>query len=395
MQHSLIETMEAFQQKIYRTFTDKFHRIPLMVASPGRINIIGEHTDYNDGFVMPASIDKTISFALATNDQSTTCRIFSVDQQDAFTFDTKNIQRQEEGWANYVLGIVAEIQQLTQKTIPGFDAVFGGNIPIGAGLSSSAALECSLAYGLNQLFDLQLSNWEIAKIGQRVEHNYVGVQCGIMDQFASTMGKKDVVLRLDCLTLDYETYPLNLGDYQLLLCNTNVYHSLASTEYNRRREECSEGVTAVQKRHPEINSLRQVTDNHLKEVENEVSPVILKRCRYILQENQRVLDASQALQNNDLQKLGQLLYASHKGMQHKYEISCPELDFLVDQTRDKDYILGARMVGGGFGGCTLNIIHKEKIEEFLAEASAAYQHAMGRELTPYVVTLGDGAHLLD
>jgi len=395
MQHSLTDIMEAFQQKIYRTFTEKFQRTPLMVASPGRINLIGEHTDYNYGFVMPASIDKTISFALGANDQSTTCRILSVDQQDTFVFDTQNIERQQEGWANYVLGVVAEIQQLTQKKLPGFDAVFGGNIPIGAGLSSSAALECSLGYGLNQLFDLGLSRWEIAKIGQRVEHKYVGVQCGIMDQFASVMGKQDVVLCLDCLTLDYETYPLDLGDYQLLLCNTNVYHSLASTEYNRRREECSEGVAAVQKCHPEVESLRQVTEAHLQEIATDVSPVVFKRCRYILQENQRVLDASKALQENDLERLGQLLYASHAGMQHEYEISCPELDFLVDQTRDKDYILGARMVGGGFGGCTLNIIRTDKIEDFLAEAGIAYQQAMGRELTPYLVQLGDGAHLLD
>lgn len=386
--------MEEFQQHIYNTFKEKFSNNPILVAAPGRINLIGEHTDYNNGFVLPASIDKTITYALAKNGLPTKCRIFSVDQQERFSFETSALTALNGGWQNYIIGVVAKLQEISGKQLSGFDAIFGGNIPIGAGLSSSAALECGLAYGLNQLFNLRLSRWEIIKLCQKAEHEYVGVQCGIMDQFASVMGRRDGALRLDCLSLEYEVFPLELGDYQLLLCNTNVHHSLSGSEYNRRRAECWEGVQAVQKRHPEVQSMRQVTAAYLQEIEADVSPIILRRCRYILKENQRVLDASAALQQQDLQKLGELLYESHAGMQYEYEISCPELDFLVDATRDKDYILGARMVGGGFGGCTLNIIRQDKIQEFLSEISPAYKTFAGLTMTSYLVTLGEGVHVV-
>jgi galactokinase len=362
----------------------------LVVQAPGRINIIGEHTDYNDGFVLPAAIDKHLTFTLTTNGHPTAVNIKAIDLNETFSFDLSDFQRISNGWQNYVMGVVAELQQLG-GAIRGFDATFSSMVPIGAGMSSSAALEASLATGLNALFQLGLDQWQIIKACQRAEHNYAGIQCGIMDQFASVMGKANHVMRLDCRSLEFEYFPFELGDYELLLLNSKVSHALASSEYNTRRAECEAGVAAIQKKHPAVQSLRDVSPALLTEMQPSLPPPIFQRCSHVVSENQRVIAATQALKSRDFQTLGALLYASHKSLSQDYAVSCPELDFLVDQTKDKDYILGSRMMGGGFGGCTLNLIKKAHTPEFTAWISRAYRNQFGIDIAVYQVAVSDGA----
>ena len=365
----------------------------IRAISPGRINLIGEHTDYNGGFVLPAAIDKNIHVNVNKNGHLTHCLAQSLDLNEQFHFDLSNLSPVSRGWQNYILGVTAELQKLGAK-LEGFNCSFGGNIPIGAGLSSSAALGCSLALALNELFDLGFSRIQLIEATQLAEHNFVGTKCGIMDQFASMMGKANTVIKLDCSNLDYEYFPLDLEKYQLLLINTKVSHSLADSEYNTRRAECEEVVSILQKTHPEITTLRDVTPQLLEQYKSDFRQITYQRANYILQENKRVVLATQALENKDFKELGQLIYDSHEGLQHDYEVSCKELDFLVDQTRDKDYILGARMMGGGFGGCTLNIIESDKIETFVQQVIPAYREKFGVIPEYYIVNIGDGAQLV-
>ena len=308
-------------------------------------------------------------------------------------FDLNDLQPVDQAWANYILGVVKELQALGAP-ISGFDAVFEGDVPIGSGMSSSAALECSFAFALNSLFHLDFDRWTLIKAAQRAEHNFVGTKCGIMDQFSSMMGKKDQVMLLDCRSLDFEYLPCALGDYQLVLLNTNVSHSLASSEYNTRRKECESGVSLLQEQFPTIQSLRDVTMEMFEEGMPRLPIKIAQRCKHVISENDRVLEAAQALKTGDFNRLGQLIYASHRSLQHDYEVSCPELDFLVEQTRLKDYVLGARMMGGGFGGCTINLIEKQKRSIFQEEMAAAYQEQFGIELTPYLVQIENGAEVM-
>lgn len=360
-------------------------------ASPGRINLIGEHTDYNDGFVLPGAIDKKISFALAKNGHPDLCRVYSMDMDDSIEFSLDSLQKAVEGsWKNYIIGVAAELMIAGAK-FEGFDAVFAGDIPLGAGLSSSAALECSLATGLNLLFNLGFNQLEIIHIAQMAEHHYAGVECGIMDQFASVMGEKDQVFLLDCRTKEYEHFPLDLAGYQLLLLDTCVEHSLAGTAYNERRSQCEMGASILQKSDPEIVNLRDVTLLQLQKHRADIPAIVYQRCLHVIEENERVHQACLAMSDKDIPRLGTLLYQSNDSLSKGYEVSCLELDFLVDFTRDRPEILGARMMGGGFGGCTLNLVESSQKESFIDSISAAYLEETGISLKTYAVSLEDGA----
>ncbi|MBZ9730370.1 galactokinase [Salegentibacter sp. JZCK2] len=370
----------------------KNFKAEVKVASPGRINLIGEHTDYNQGFVMPSAIDKKIHFKFRKNDSDNLVRIYSETFETYVEFDLNQISKRKKSWENYLLGVIDEIKKVGKK-FKGFDCIIKSELPIGAGISSSAALECGFAGGLNSLFDLNLSQMEIVKLSQRAENNFVGNNCGIMDQFASVMSKKDHFIKLDCQSLEAEFIPAEIQNCKLLLLNTNVSHNLADSEYNTRRQECENAVAIIQKKYTEVNSLRQVSFEMLEEFKEKIGPISLKRCRYVLEENKRVQDTEKALRSGDLKALGKLMYASHRGLQHQYEVSCPELDFLVDFSEDKSFIYGSRMMGGGFGGCTINLIETDKIEHYVEEVEKAYQEKFNITPTPITVVPDAGTQI--
>ena len=363
------------------------------VHSPGRINLIGEHTDYNNGLVLPAAIDKGVTFVIHRNQTPHSINVTASNMNEKFSFESTTETFNESGWKNYVIGVVKELQKIGCQ-LEGFDAEFSGDVPIGSGTSSSAALECSLAFGLNTLFDLKLDNWQIIKACQLAEHNYVGTKCGIMDQFASVMGKASQAMLLDCQSLKYEYYPCDLGDYEFLLLNTNVSHSLATSEYNTRREECEEGLHILNNHGKIHSSLRGVTKLFLEANKSRLPEHIYNRCLHVVSEIYRVRVATEALKIQDLPTLGKLMYSSHESLQNQYHVSCAELDFLVDCARENETILGSRMMGGGFGGCTINLIKKDDTNAFIEKTSELYQNKFRLELTPYQVVIGDGAKIL-
>ncbi|APS40589.1 galactokinase [Salegentibacter sp. T436] len=359
------------------------------VASPGRINLIGEHTDYNHGYVMPTAIDKKIFFEFKKNASDSICRIFSITFNSYFEFNLNDITRSNQSWQNYLLGVTEEIQKIGGK-LRGFDCIINTELPIGAGISSSAALECGFASGLNQIFNLKLTKLQIVELSQRAENNFVGSNCGIMDQFASVMSKKDHIILLDCKTLETEYIPADFKNCKLLLLNTNVSHSIADSEYNTRRAECEEAVRIISKIYAEITSLRQVNFDMLSEFKHELTGKAYQRCTYVLKENERVLKASEAMKRGHLKEFGELMYQSHEGLQHNYEVSCSELDFMVAYAKNKNFIYGSRMMGGGFGGCTINLIEADKIKEYSEEISKAYFKEFNRTMDIITVSAGEG-----
>ncbi|QCR22228.1 galactokinase [Pontibacter sp. SGAir0037] len=377
---------------IQEKFEELYGKAPMLVRSPGRINLIGEHTDYNDGFVLPAAIDKEMIIAISENGR-TNCRLYSYDFQESFETELGNLKPSETGWANYILGVVDQMQK-AGYTIGGFDCVFGGNVPVGAGLSSSAALECGAAFALSQLFNLGVERTQLAKFAQKAEHEFAGVKCGIMDQFASVMGKENHALRLDCRSLDFSYFPINLQNYQIVLCDTQVKHSLASSEYNTRRQECEQGVAAVQQKHPEVKSLRDVTLPMLEEVKQAIGTVVYNRCRYVIEENERLLAGCTLLEQGNIEGFGEKMYGSHTGLSALYEVSCPELDFLVDFTKNTAAVVGSRMMGGGFGGCTINLVLKEEKEAFISQIREAYRQEFGVDMKTYEVAISNGTSQL-
>jgi len=376
--------MEASSNTTAKTITAR---------APGRINIIGEHTDYNDGYVLPAATDKGLTVTLSLNNTDTTVNLTASDLSESFSFDLQHFRPAQGGWPNYVMGVVSELQK-AGAAFSGFDAEFSSKVPIGSGMSSSAALECSFAVALNELFNLNFDQWQLIKASQMAEHNFVGIRCGIMDQFASVMGKKDHVMLLDCRSLTFEYFPLALEHYQLLLLNTNVTHSLANSAYNTRREECEAGAAILQKEYAGVENLRDVTPEQLLAVRKNMPENIFTRCHHVVTENQRVLQATQALENGDHHLLGQLMYQSHSSLTNDFAVSCPELDFLVQQTLGADFVLGSRMMGGGFGGCTINIIEQQRVEEFVESVAKKYKKQFGVALTPIVVSTGNGAQAI-
>lgn len=362
--------------------------------APGRINLIGEHTDYNSGLVLPAAIDKMTTCRLKRNGTVGVVNISSAEQSKDYTLDLHHIvPLADGGWSNYVRGVVQELQQLGAQ-MGGFDAVFESNVPVGAGVSSSAALECSLAVGLNELFDLQLDDWQLIKAAQMAEHHFAGIKCGIMDQFASIMGRQSQVMRLDCRSLEYDYLPFAPEEYELLLLNTNVAHSLASSAFNKRRSECEEGVAYLRGCFgSRITSLRDADFEQLYIAGGRMSLRIYRRCYHVISENERVQAAVKALGSGDYPELGQLMYASHESLKSDYEVSCPELDFLVDQAQQSGFVLGSRMMGGGFGGCTINLIASQDKEAFVDLAARKYRKQFGIDLTPIEVNVEDGARI--
>jgi len=371
-------------------FHELYHGEPLLVRSPGRINLIGEHTDYNEGFVLPAAIDKYVNVAVSKRPDDLVS-MYAMQFGEKMEVRVTDIKPIPDSWTNYILGVV---DQLIKRghAIGGFNMVVDGNVPTGAGLSSSAAIECAACYALKELFNIELTKFDIALISQKAEHTYPGVQCGIMDQFASVFGQKDKALKLDCRTLEYVEVPLHLQGYKIVLMNTNVKHSLASTAYNKRREECAEGVALVQKHIYGVSSLRDVTVDMLEKYVQD--PLILQRCRYVVEENARVNLAVQQLQRGNITGLGAQMYRSHTGLSQEYEVSCKELDYLVDAVKNNPLVAGARMMGGGFGGCTINIIREEAIDELVHYLSENYQKDMGKPLTAYIAVTSHGTEII-
>lgn len=382
-----------FVENIENKFQKLFNKKPLLINAPGRINLIGEHTDYNNGFVLPAAIDKSIVFAMAENNENV-FRLFSVDFDEMFSSKeiTKNCENRN--WAIYLMGVLAQFEKEGIK-INGIDCVFGGNIPLGAGLSSSAALECGFAFGLNKILNSSFSNYQLVKMAQKAEHEYAGVMCGIMDQFASVFGKMNHVFRLDCQSHDYEYFPLSMENHLIALVDTKVKHQLASTEYNQRRLECEQGVKIFKQFDAKINSLRDVSLEFLEKHKNDLDEVIYNRCFYVVSENQRVLDACKFLEENNFKDFGKSMYQSHFGLQNEYEVSCRELDILVNITKNMDYVLGSRMMGGGFGGCTINLINCDYKNDFQQKIDEEYYSQTNIHAEIYFVKLSDGVGFVE
>lgn len=375
--------------KIYNEFTNRFDAEPILIHSPGRVNLIGEHTDYNEGFVLPAAIDKVIVLGFASNG-SQKVRLHSIDMQESCEVEvSKDLDKSDYHWANYILGVVEQLQK-RGDTIEGFDCVFGGDIPIGAGLSSSAALEGGVVFGLSKLFDLSISKTEMAKIGQAAENDFVGMQCGIMDQFANIQGKEGYALKIDCRSLGFDFYPFRRSDFKIILCDTNVHRELTSSEYNIRRQQCEEGVQTLKQFDYDIKSLRDVNLSTLKKHMGDFNPTVFQRCKFVLEENARVEAACEALTNNDFETFGQLMYESHYGLRDLYEVSCKELDALVEIAETMDEIFGSRMMGGGFGGCTINLVKEEFVNEFIGSVMAQYNEKVGDGLEIYQASISDG-----
>ncbi|RAJ83304.1 galactokinase [Chitinophaga dinghuensis] len=378
-------------QKTKEQFIELFHKEPLIVVSPGRINLIGEHTDYNDGFVLPAAIDKKIVYAVALNG-TRQCNVHAVFTKETVSFSLDAVVP-TPGWINYIMGVVAQLQERGLK-VEGFDCVLAGDIPVGAGLSSSAAVEGGLVAALDKLFGYNLSRMEMALIGQKAEHTFPGVKCGIMDQFANLHGKKDQVIRLDCRSLSYEYFPFEFPGYKVVLCNSMVHHSLASSEYNVRRQQCETGVKAIQQLHPEVKSLRDATLAMLDEVKAELPAKVYDRCVYVIEEIRRVQEATGLLQQGKLNEFGKLMYETHEGLSKLYEVSCPELDFLVSLASEREEVAGARVMGGGFGGCTINLVEADKVEEYSAYVRSRYTSKYHKEPEIYVTTIENGVTVL-
>lgn len=379
--------------RVRDAFQTHFQTDPtLLVRGPGRINLLGEHVDYNGGFVLPAAIDRALVFALSARTDGE-AHLVAADLGETHRFTVKNPEKSDLEWANYPLGVVDEL--LKAGYVPGgFNLVFGGNIPTGAGVSSSAALECGVGFALNELFGFGLSKLDLVKLGQRAENNFVGVACGIMDQFASVFGRAGSVIRLDCRSLEYDYFPFNPAGHLLLLCDTGVKHSLGSSEYNTRREECETGVAILRQYDPSINLLRDVPLTLLNEHQTEFPGNVYARCRYVVDEIERVPQACDLLLAGDWAGFGKKMYETHAGLQHQYEVSCEELDFLVDQTRPLDAVLGARMMGGGFGGCTINLLREDALDAVIHHLTEAYRARFDLPLVTHPVRISEGTSLL-
>ncbi|MGC6284308.1 MAG: galactokinase [Polaribacter sp.] len=367
-------------------FQQEFSTEPILVFSPGRINLIGEHTDYNDGFAFPAAVDKGIYMAVGKSYNSHS-KAIALDVSEDFEFTLNNIEPiQNGGWRNYIIGVVAEIQK-EGIIIPNFNCAFSGDIPVGSGMSSSAALENSVVFALNELFELGLSKNQMIYISQRAEHNYAGVKCGIMDQYASMFGQENSALLLDCRSVTSDAFEIDFKDYELMLINSNVKHALTDSAYNDRRAIC-EKISAFL----DISALRDISIEALEKSKNDITTSDYRKVSYVVEEIDRVHQFKGAIGTNDLTKIGSLIYASHEGLSQKYQVSCEELDFLVDATKSNQNILGARMMGGGFGGCTINLIHKNEIESFSELICDLYRKEFEKECSIYRVKLSQGTH---
>lgn len=360
--------------------------------SPGRINLIGEHTDYNGGFVFPGAVDKGIMAEVRPNGTNTVM-CYSIDLKDRVEFKVDDPQGPHTTWAKYIYGIVQEMKRLGVE-VKGFNTAFAGDVPLGAGMSSSAALESCYAFALNDLFgDNKVSKWDMVLAGQATEHKYVGVNCGIMDQFASVFGQEGKLMRLDCRSREFEYFPFNPKGYKLMLVNSCVKHELVGSPYNDRRNSCENVVKHIAAKHPEgkFETLRDCTWEQLEEVKAEVGAEDYSRARFVLGEKDRVLAVCDALEVGDYETVGQKMYETHEGLSKDYEVSCEELDFLNQVAKDNG-VTGSRIMGGGFGGCTINLVKNEIHDKFVADVTEKYQAKYGKKPEIYDVVISQGSH---
>ena len=372
-------------------FSEHFGQECSVYTSPGRINLIGEHTDYNGGFVFPGAIDKGIYAAIRLNGTDK-IHAYAIDYRQQSVFGLSEEDLPAEAWARYIFGVCREIQK-RGYTIGGFDTVFYGNVPLGAGMSSSAALESTFAFALNDLFKLNIDKFELARIGQSTEHNYCGVKCGIMDQFASLFGKKGHLMRLNCATMEFEYFPFDPKGYKLVLLDTVVKHELASSAYNKRRASCENACAHIAKKYPEVKYLSDASQDMLDDVRPEIPGEDYLRASYVIGEKQRVLDVCEALEKGDYETVGERMYGTHYGMSRLYEVSCDELDFLNDIAKQCG-VTGSRVMGGGFGGCTINLVKDELYDGFIKTAVEKFNTRFGHEPKVYDVVIADGARKL-
>ncbi|MCR5325179.1 MAG: galactokinase [Bacteroidales bacterium] len=379
------------KEKIHSKFLSQFGEGGVFYAAAGRINLIGEHTDYNGGYVFPGAIDKGIMAEIKPNGTDKV-RLYSLDYDASVVFGLEEADKPAEAWACYIFGVCRETIKRGGK-VAGFDAAFAGDVPLGAGLSSSAALESCFAFAVNDINHNGFDLFELARIGQSTEHNYCGVKCGIMDQFASCFGKKGQLIRLNCKTLEHQYFPFNPEGYKLVLLDTCVKHELASSAYNFRRQSCERAAAAIKVNHPEVDFLSDCKRVWLDEVRDKISEEDFIRAEYVIGEVQRVLDVCDALERGDYETVGEMMYQTHFGLSRLYEVSCPELDFLAKLARKMD-VTGSRVMGGGFGGCTINLVRDELYDEFVQKAAEAYKAEFGHELKVYDVVISDGARRL-
>ena len=376
------------KKKISKVFEERFGGTGTFYASAGRINLIGEHTDYNGGFVFPGAIDKVIMTEIRAND-TMTVRVFSIDLNEYAEFGLNEDDKPSQSWAHYIFGVCREILK-RGGVVRGFDAVFAGNVPLGAGLSSSAALESCFAFALNDMFnDNKIDKFELARIGQSTEHNYCGVKCGIMDQFASVFGQKGKLIRLDCRSMEYEYFPFNPKDYELILVDSVVKHELVDSPYNRRRESCERVARRLG-----VDTLRDADLEMLEKVKSDITAEDYFRAKFVIEEKQRVLDVCDALNRGDYETVGKKMYETHAGLSKDYEVSCEELDYLNDIARECG-VTGSRIMGGGFGGCTINLVKKDLRDKFVQTAVEKFTAKYGHAPKIYDVVISDGACRID
>ncbi|HEY4154801.1 MAG TPA: galactokinase [Puia sp.] len=379
------------EKQIRRQFQQYFGKDILIAAAPGRVNLIGEHTDYNEGFVLPGAVDRNIYVGVDSN-TNRILNVYAEQYQEKFTFPIDDVHP-VKGWPTYLLGMIYHLLPHKQLSV-GMDVVVSGNVPVGAGMSSSAALCSAFGVALNEIFRLGLSRMEIALAAQKTEHEFAGLKCGIMDMFASLHGKEGHVMKLDCRNLEYEYIPFDFPDYCIVLVNSMVSHSLSSSAYNERRQQCEDGVSYLKRFYPEIHSLRDVKPETLKQHRNEIDPVVFKRCLYVVEENQRLLEGCDFLEAGRLDDFGKLMYATHEGLSRDYAVSCAESDFLVNAARSFPEVKGARQMGGGFGGCIISLVKKDEADHFIKGIQEKYENRYGKTPDVFIMNIAEGAHLL-
>jgi len=380
------------KSRIREKFRNLYGTSGQVFASAGRINLIGEHTDYNGGYVFPGAIDCGIMAEVAPNGTDKV-QVYSLDYDEPATFGLREEDKPQQQWARYIFGVCRETLKRHGK-VEGFNAVFAGDVPLGAGLSSSAALESTFAFAVDFIFGNMIDQFELARIGQSTEHNYCGVNCGIMDQFASIFGKKDCLIRLNCKTMEYKYFPFKPDGYRLVLLDSCVKHELASSAYNKRRESCERACAVIKKNHPEVEFLSDSNRLWLDEVRGEISEEDFIRAEYVIGEVQRVLDVCDALERGDYETVGEMMYQTHFGLSKLYEVSCEELDFLAKMARRHD-VTGSRVMGGGFGGCTINLVKEELYDNFVSDTVKAFAEKFGHEPKVYPVVISDGARRVE
>ncbi len=382
---------------IASAFIARFGTAPeITVRAPGRINLIGEHTDYNAGYVLPAAIDKAIWLSACRRTDGRFA-FFAADLDEFFCSEnSETVFQTTHTWANYLLGVISEARR-DGLSVGGLNVAFGGDVPLGAGLSSSAALESGMLFAINELYRLGLSRMDIVRLAQRGENNFVGMKCGIMDMFASVMGRADSVVRLDCRSLQFEYFPFNAPGYSLVLFDSGIKHALVDSEYNTRRQECEAGVAtlrAYQNSSDELLSLRDVSPDLLFRHRGDLDPVVFRRCKFVVEEIARVEAACHALQTGNMEQFGQLMFQCHDGLNREYEVCVPETNFLVEQARGYPDVSGSRQMGGGFGGCTINLVKTDALDAFSETTTVAYRQAFGLDLKIYPVQLTNGTELI-